>query len=320
MRTPMTKVLLLAAVLLSAPWSYAGLETLTNVVDLGDGNADVVKMYQTYFKKGPRCDFRRARGQQRILLTGFGLYGTNSNISGAIIKTAMAQRNLPRRIERNKDWSQASSTLAAGRVTNSAGVDFQQREIVIDGKSYSLCLLVLNVVWDFSAAVVVTEMQAFQPHHVVLFGQTSSSKMTIEGGASNKNDMSFGYSRQGGPLERNTPIQPQLFSGLPSTISLSINQRLIAEAIASEASTLGISVSTPASARPSNDYICNHLAYAAESAARGKTLPFAGGQLTLNPSIGGATDVGFIHVPAAAANRGSAAGWMRLLVDLIAAY
>ena len=317
MQNPFTKVLLLAAVLLSAPWSFADLELLTPVT--GRGNADVVKMYQAYIKEAPRCDYRRARGQQRIMLTGFGLFGSNSNISGALIKTAMSQRHLPKQIDRDREWSQASLRLSPGRVASPVGVDSMQRELVIDGKAYSVCLLVLNVVWDFSAAVVVTEMQAFQPHHVVMFGQGGSS-IIVEGGASNKNDMSFGFSRQGGPLERNTPIQPQLFSGLPSTISLSINQSLIAKAIETEASALGYSISTPARARPSSDYICNHLAYAAESAARGRRLPFAGGQLPLNPKLNEATDVGFIHVPSSAANKKSAAGWMRLLVDLIAAY
>lgn len=268
-------------------------EELTSFLDtdLGvSGNQYVARAYQRYAQSTQGCQSNDSR--RKILVTGFGRWqGDTFNISGEVAHALISPTPAP--LPQNGVW--------IGNAT-----------VEVDNQPFNVCSLYLSVTWDLAAAIIVNEMNRFQPERVILSGLGGSSAI-LEGGALNHARGYEGYSEDGTLLQNNIPwcdgrpcsgaetqpILPPNQAGVEPEIRLTWDAQRLAELarpwiLQARPDTL---IETPLAARPTNDYLCNNVAYVAAHAAKEVPISLAGGEIQLRPQFQTRPQVGFFHYP-----------------------
>jgi len=261
----------------------------------------LTQKYQSYIKSGRKC--QAVNAGPRVILTGFGLFeGVSFNISGAIISNLASQDFWPDLTEASTTQTVSSTLLSLDRgiLNNSEnGFRIYNRSLWIDHKQVSACLILLDVEWDISAAILIHEMIEFQPQVVVMTGLNGTDQAELEAAAVNESNREPGFFSNGKPDSLNTPlvpfVNPQVNS--PPQISMNWDQTKIAANIQPLLEDLQVSLSTPSGPAASNDYICNDISFIALEALKNQPLHLADGGIELYPNFVKPPKIGFFHYP-----------------------
>lgn len=294
-------------------------------VDLGtQGNIAVAQRYRAYVAKGHGC-FSTGKNP-RVLLTGFGLFsGVNFNISGLVVDNMRSEKFWPHEMSVGTLAPRGLQTVSKGILSAlDEGGSVTNRTLMIDGRAFDFCFLLVDVQWDLAAAIIVHEMENFQPNLVVMTGRGSWDRAVLEGGASNQSTPLQGYQPNGNldgnntPVALNNPVLPPQDPGVQPEIAMTWNNQILQKATENFIAQLGFSVDAPSRARADNNYVCNNIAFVAAHAAKGVKLNLAGGKLVLDPVITSHPQIGFLHIPANGSNSAaSVLGWSKVLATIV---
>lgn len=293
--------------------------------DLGPaGNAAVVKTFREYVKKTQHCDSGGA--SKRAMITGFGLFsGASFNISGTIADSMASKKFLPEKLDLSHAEPASTAEVQPGKIDESEfGGRASQRTIQINGVSYELCFIVLDVKWDQAAAIILFEAERFQPDLIVMSGRGGSSKAHFEGGAVNRTNGGSGYDSDGTSNPDNTALSSYILknhAGSPAKdeIAMTWNASLLARntSLLVESISPEFSVFAEPSARPSNDYICNNTSYVILHALNGFQARLAGETLEVSSTLT-KTKAGFFHYPLTSSNdKVSVWGWSKVMAKIV---
>lgn len=253
------------------------------------GNDEVVQRYQAYAKSGQAC--APLNSGHRVILTGFGLWSDLSlSYSGYVIDNLGTPEFLAK--DSTHPRPPKSYVPRNGRLELNEGARIVNRVLRLpNGREVSACLILVDVLWDFAGAVIVNEMDRFQPDVVVMTG--IGSHATVEGGAENYANAMEGYFADGKADEFNFPVKEPILPQFPvgSKIAMTWDVNKVAKAVR----PFEPSVVVHHEANPTNTYICNNVSYIALQAAAGTKISLAGGKLEIHPSVRGKPRIGFYH-------------------------
>ncbi len=313
---PQIVTLLVLAVLAIAT---ALLAPESNATELGmTGNQEALALFKNYQAAPAVCD--PAAPGKRVLLTGFGLFqGASFNPAGAIAANVADPAVWPASLTANQLIKVLpGAKLQTGKYLTSNGAQAFTRTLEVDGTKLNVCVLVLDVMWDVAGAIVVYEMDRFQPQAVLMLG--AGPWAILEGGARNQTSMTRGYRPDGTASASSVPQSAYSLPDEPSTAELSMrwdNHALEASIAPLMAATI-IYPDFPLAWRPGNDYLCNQVSYLALAAAVNRKLSLAGGLIELQPKIQSSPQVGFFHVPSSLSLDASSIGtWGSLVSSLL---
>jgi pyrrolidone-carboxylate peptidase len=285
------------------------------------GNDEVFDRYQSYLKKPRRCEFS-GKGK-RVLLTGFGLFsGVPYNISGALIENFMNPQVWPEVIDTSHAAPAVPSSLKVAHGIlgkNESGSRITHREIKIDQKTYEVCFVMVDVLWDFAGAVIASEMERLQPDLVIMTGR-GDDRLILESAARNSAAPLPGFYSNGNAASENTPVSKTIDTKESDEliVPMTWNNQALHQRIAPLVQELGFESYAPNAWRPGNNYICNNLSFITLLAAEGGVFQLAGGSLTVSSHLNKAPQVGFMHLPAhAEVSKESLPQWVRLYASLI---
>ena len=287
--------------------------------DLGRaGNEAVLSSYGSYVAKGDAgCLAASDSPAKRVIVTGFGLFsGVAYNISGVAVQSMADSAFWSGTVVNGTTSSPGDADVAAASGLLAAedfGGKAVNRVISVDGHSYQVCFLTLDVKWDLASSIIVYEMQRFKPDMVLMSGRGGLvDTVTLEAGALNVAMKLTGYSASGQELgagnipavngERILPdkVGPH---GVADSIAMSWDNTALAAAATSPLRSIGLKIEAERAARPSNEYICNNVSYVALYAARGDKLKLAGEELEMEiPGGLPNAKIGFMHLPTGATN------------------
>jgi hypothetical protein len=332
------------------------------------GNAKVVEQFKKYKNKAEHCDSSGVG--TRVILTGFGLFSSPPrnaknvayNISGLISRFIATPAVFPSTINtatstiannlKNTSFAQYSHMPA-----NSEGAVVTQRELIIDQKPVTVCLILLDVIWDQAAAIILYESTLFKPERIIMSGLNAGETKfgMFEAGAVNSATDYEGFQSSGAPNLDNipkadangdSPVLPRSDRGVEQTIAMTWNPKNLA-ALTSPLATAILrdnkknvfDVRGEDAARPSNDYVCNNVSFVILNAMKGAVINLAGGLLRFGPSqekpaqgssiefveipkdVGdGVKSAGFFHYPDTATDEGAVIfGWSKVLAKAMIA-
>lgn len=293
-------------------------------VNLGTkGNNDAADRFQKYTQKNGGC--KASTNSQRVLLTGFGLFDSEYNISGLVVENMSSDKFWPSKSKISDSVPVDIKKVADGTLkgAEASGIAIN-RTLTIDEKTYDVCFLILDVRWDVAAAIIVHEMQRFQPNLVVMTGRSGRQAAVIEGAAQNRTMIYGGFFNDGKMDTINTPksenenVLPANDAGVQQIIRMSWDNKELQRATSNLIDQLGYKVDAPSTPSDSSTYVCNNVAFVANHAALGVTLNLAGGQIVLKPNIKSAPQIGFFHYPITARNSAKEVyGWSKVLASII---
>lgn len=282
--------------------------------DLGaSGNDRIRSMYQNYHDLRERGSLTGCHSggnpQNRVIIQGFSAFqGIDKNLSG-VVASAMANREF---------WGDSEARVPTEGVNHQVprgsgesgihGASAFQRTIQFGGKTYEICFLVLDVLWDFAPAVVLYESQKFQPHMILMSGVGNlPGTLRIETGAVNRATPLTGFDPEGNPFPSDeVPLRDEILprsehpsptiqmTWKPEKVLSGTKQGLAALKLLT-GSSFQVKIINPIDAQ--NDYICNNTSYITLAGLLGKSLPLAGGQLMLSPPRQSKVIAGFLHYP-----------------------
>ncbi len=260
--------------------------------NLGEvGNRWVAESFSEYVKSAKGC-VSAGHQERRVLVQGFGLFsGIKKNLSGAVVAKLAGLEEIPQ-------------TQHGGWATT--------RRLMVNGETVEFCFLYLDVVWDLASAILLTEIERFDPELVLMSGIGGGTAIA-EGGVQNLATALHGYDGNGNPIrEKNTPWCGEKPCGLSqsayvlapeeplveSKVKLSWNNVAFAAQIRELTKSISPTplVEAPDQARSSNDYLCNNVAYVVQSATNGVGVKLAGDRITF-PAFPSTRKVGFFHYP-----------------------
>ena len=290
--------------------------------DLGEGNEAVAKTFAAWKARGPRL--RPSKAKRRVMITGFGLFsGVDYNISGVVAASIADARFWPATTKLSALKTPPKSAIATGRLTEAdGGAKAWQRRLVIDGETYEVGILLLDVLWDLGAAVTLFEAQTFKPHLIVMTGR-GGAKAVFEAGALNEAARHPGFRSDGAIDKRNVPATPHVFDPKAAGVEPAIAMPWDNERLAALAREIidplerGYEVVAAPEARKGNTYICNNISCAVLHGLKHERLHLAGGKIKLEKIALPDTTAGFFHYPAAAKNDPvEVLAWARMLATV----
>ncbi len=282
-----------------------------------EGNAKVTSTFLEYVKKNQHCD--NSGTGLRVLVTGFGQFssaprnkrGELYNFSGVVAR-GFTDEIWPKKTDNlsaaTVDPQRAKLSYARTSQLPAAqqGGYAEQVSLNINGKEVVVCTLLLDVVWDQSAAIIAYETSRFFPDKILMVGLNNSVKTTaiLEIGAVNAASISSGFTADGEKDLANTPkatlpnerkifIVPSGKNGISSMIDMSWGAHSMALAMNTYASQIRMpgEEGRPFSARAApavseiNTFILNNVAFIVANATLGKTMELAGGSLVLGTKV-----------------------------------
>lgn len=265
------------------------------------GAFEIFDKFSQYQKTRRLPDFESSG--QNIILTGFGLFaGVEYNVSGALAES------LGHSLDTNE-----SVTLKKGVLSDTdCGVRVIDRKIRLGGIKYNLRILLLDVMWDFSGAVLSFEMQQLNPKAVLMMGRGNDSRVILEAGALNETSNHAGYCADGAISSVNTPIKKLMFPECPLKLEMTCENKKVAKAFSDTGVQGEFSVSAPHSAREENTYICNNISYIALLTALNLPFKLANEKILFKPNLKTKPQVGFLHLPKDLSfENGELSYWMR---------
>jgi len=293
--------------------------------DLGYyGNLQVDAKFKAYKQKPtPGCK-AATTSNKRVIVTGFGLFsGVDYNISGVVVSSMASETFTPSGLVTNnfvESMSASSGTTHGGTITTvDSGARVVNRTMKLDGVSYDICFITMDVIWDLAAAIITYEMEAFKPHLVMMTGRGGASGI-FEGGARNFATASSGYESNGLSAPSNTPNQSYILAAkaLSAETPMTWDSKKLLAASKSLIDEIGLPMTYAPASRPSNNYICNNVSYVVLEAAKGTAIRLAGGRIRLYPTAAPDRVIGFMHFPDQADNsRTSVGNWVKVLATTI---
>ena len=265
------------------------------------GNSYVAQRFNQYKNSGFICDTPK-QNQKRVILTGFGPFAGHSENPTSTVVQAFG------------NFTVSSKNVDAVGVT---------RDVNINGENYQICFMVVATMWDLSSAIVVTEMEHFSPHFVLMSGLSGTrSKAILETGNSNRARAMDGFSLNGSTAADNEPeenyVLPPTDPSVPFISQLSWDAYKAKAAIDADMTSLGFEAFIAAAGYESNDYVCNNIAFVVTHAAKSLKTELAGGQITLHPNLSITPKVGFLHYPYdVSTNATSVQKWIEILSKII---
>ena len=259
------------------------------------GNQELADIFSSYKEKSKHCKSATS-GQIPIIITGFGMYHGNYNISGVLSELLGS--------ENTSHLSQQEITQSMGRTSfEDFGGRVFQKVITIKNKHYNICSMVLDVKWDLAAAIIIHEINLFKPKAVLMMGQEEA--LSIEKGALNITGHKMpGVDSDGNAVGFNNPhsewiLDPNLHNKLPHKVLHSWNGEKIKNALNEIQIDLNYPIILQKDANQYNDYVCNNTAYIVQFAANsGSTIKLAGDKIqTQINNIARRIQIGFLHLP-----------------------
>lgn len=314
---PLLFALLLALLLSPGP------DDVARATDLGRGNEQVKRAYEAYVKGGPRLEASEA--SRRVLITGFGLFsGVEFNISGVVLQSMADPTFWPTEAKLDALPKPPAKAVGAGTLTaKDGGARAWQRTLVIDGRTYEVAFLLVDVLWDLGAAITLFEAEHFEPHLIVMTGRGGKAAV-FERGALNRAAPYTGFRHDGRPDPTNKPVAQSVLDpqhpGVEQAIAMSWdNERLAAAARPIVASMrAGYEVVAAPAARPDNTYICNNISCVVLHGLQGRKVALAGGAIELEVAGLAETAAGFFHYPARATREpAEVQAWARMLATVV---
>ena len=250
-----------------------------------------LEVYEGFLRHKGRQDSQNFEQQPRnIILTGFGLFaGVDYNVSGALAES-LGYKSV------HSDTQSVTFKNGTLKETD-CGVRVIDRKITLNDLDYNLRVLLLDVLWDFSGAVLSYEMQKLNPLAVLMMGRGNDSKVIFEAGALNIATDSAGYCSNGEISKINIPTDTLMFSKKPLELDMSWNNKKAADAFTSKMKNKGFEVYTPKVARDENTYVCNNISYMALLTAFNIPFTAANKKISLTPNLKIKPQVGFLHIP-----------------------
>ena len=261
-------------------------------------------------KTTPHCRSTSAEAK-RVIVTGFGLFsGVNYNISGTVAGSLL-NGYFPGAFDAALPAGTASpdsSVLA----TADYGGRAQVKQVTIEGNTYEVCTLLLEVTWDLAASIIVHEASQFKPELIVMSGADGSNNYVGTFEARTRNEASIGagsYDSRGQSRGDIAPISGSVLADYAgTTVDMTWNRDALAAATSSLVSEIDLvdgsdtrySLDTDLS--DPGSYICNNVSYVVLSAIAGRTIRLAGRRIS-NSTLGYAPGVlanvkaGFFHYP-----------------------
>lgn len=234
---------------------------------------------------------------RRVLLTGFGLFkGLAVNSSGAIVTNISL--HWPARVPVNEKVTlDPGLPLHNGIFPRGQGAQRFHRQLTIGNELIELRVLVLDVLWDIAGAIIVHEMEQFQPAAVVMLG--GGGGPILENGALNIAKDMQGFEADGSGSEINFPAAPFILSSheVGHELPMTWDNQALRQKLDPYLRAENLSLEAAPAARPGNTYLCNHVSYAALAAAQGHPLDLADNKIRLTPKIHSPPKIGFFHLP-----------------------
>jgi hypothetical protein len=294
--------------------------------DLGKGNDALAKTFDAWTKTGPRLGTSDA--ERRVMITGFGLFsGVDYNISGVVVESMANKAFWADKValaELAKAKPPAKATVGSGRLTEKdGGAKAWRRTLEIDGKTYEVGFLLLDVLWDLGAAIALYEAETFQPHLIVMTGR-GGRRAIFETGALNQAAAYPGFRPDGAVDRDNTPVTPNVFDpsleGVEQAIAMTWDNARLADAARPVVASMGkdYEVLAATEARAPNTYICNNISTVVLHGLKRHEVVLAGGKIRLEKIALDDTAAGFFHYPDAATNEPSEVRtWARMLATVV---
>lgn len=274
-------------------FSFAAKASDVPDTDLGSaGNLWVAQTFQQYQANALGC--RSSGGpERRILVQGFGPFsGIARNLSGAVVAHLAGLPDVPQ--TQHGGWTAT-------------------RKLTVEGESLEFCFVYLDVIWDLAGAILLTEIERFNPELVMMSGVGSFTTI-VEGGAQNGALGLSGFDAQGNPIKaHNTPWcgdrpcgyaeQTHVLSpkapGVEATVTHSWDNVSFARTLLESVKLFApqMIVEAPKAARNGNDYLCNNVSYIVQSALNGAEIKLAGGLIAI-PAKRSDRAAGFLHYQA----------------------
>ena len=356
----------LLCVLATAMLGFAACKTTSDSdlkTELGpEGNAKVVEQFKKYKNKTAHCD--SSGTGTRIILTGFGLFSSPPvnannvayNISGLISRFIATPAVFPSTIDTNSatiasNFKNTTFAHYSHMPAKAEGAYVTQRELIIDQKPVTVCLILLDVIWDQAAAIILYESTLFKPERIIMGGLNAGETQfgMFEAGAVNNATAYQGFQPNGAPnldnipiadAQGDSPVLPRKDTGVEQTIAMTWDSKKLATFTSPVATQIPrgnkknvFNVRGEDAARPSNDYICNNVSFVILHGMKGAVINLAGGLLRFGPSsekpaqgsniefieipkdVGdGVKSAGFFHYPDTATDEGQTMfGWSKVL-------
>lgn len=288
-----------------------GADVKTDLID----NEAVARATADYKENVAHCTY--VAGRKRAIVTGFGLFGAPFNISGIVAMSMAKATFFPDkiRLDGSSEPLRADAVWKHAEALTKNGGEAHQRTLEIDGETYEVCFLLLDVKWDQAAAIVLEESQAFRPRLIVLSGMNGNDATNVlfESGAVNNASRTVGYDRGGDRAAVNVRVDgdPRILPDLE--LDARVELTWDAAALASgNAALLGAipGVERPytasvGAARDGNNYICNNISLVVARDLAGKSVHLAGGKVEIPGQTFG-TKAGFLHYPSLSSTLGHA--------------
>lgn len=292
--------------------------------DLGDGNVEVGKTFAKWVEGGPRL--KASDCERRVLISGFGLFsGVDYNISGVVVESMANEAFWPKGVRLDEAMkTPAKSKVKSGLLTEKdGGAKVWQRTLVIDGETYEVGFLLLDVLWDLGAAITLYEAKTFKPHLIVMTGR-GGQKAIFEKGALNQAAGYPGFRSDGAQDPKNTPVTPNVLDpkldGIEAAIGMTWDNTKLADAARPVVDSMkkGYAVMAADAARPRNTYICNNISCAVLHGIKRDAISLAGGKIKITGVDLSDTTAGFFHYPAASTNEpAEVLTWARMLATVV---
>jgi hypothetical protein len=299
------RIIFVCFLALAAPFAAVAPSYGQDKSDLGEqGNLFVAKTFDAYRQLHPDGACHAQGSGKRVIVTGYGLFsGVPYNISGTVVRSMADPAFWPDQIVLGAPHGAAWTSPRPGLVSPSdVGAVAFNRSLIIDGRRYEACFLVLDVIWDLAGAIVVHEESRFKPELILMTGR-GGEQASFEAGALNRASPYPGYDADGRPLGSiNVPQSKWVLPDDPVDLALAMtwDPRELAAASESEVELLGYSAVGQRTARPENNYLCNDISFVALHASQNRATNLAGGRITLDsPELPKPPVVGFLHFPAA---------------------
>ena len=297
--------------------------TVNTLTDLGSGNAAVKKKFDLYRLKSTHCKINNPQ-HPRVIVTGFGSFNSDQNISGMVALAMGARDFWPSNIQ----LSRPTRPIGDFEIKNYGslteyGALLVQRTLKIDDQTYDICFMYLDVLWDLGAAIVIAESRNFKPQMILLTGRGNGEQATIEGAALNAARDSHGFGPEGHIDPENIPVldQTPILENGPDQLRMNWDQQAISDSITPLTSRLDVSFELAETVRLNNDYICNNLSYAVLAAVEGYPIKLAGNQIIFTSKKMSSTYVGFFHYPSTAPrNQELLSSWGDVLAGIISSH
>lgn len=288
MRLPLAAVLLLLA---AAP-ALAGPQS----TDLGAAaNARAARVFNAYRRSHPGGACPAGGGGTRLLLTGFGPFdGLSYNVSGAAVRSMADPAFWPENAPLDSVAPAPDARPDDAAPSSEEGAEAFERSLVIDGRRYDVCFLLLDVAWDSSGAIVAYEESKFRPALVLMTG-VGSKVARVESSAYNTADAADADNAGAKPVS--TAILPSLPEG--QEVPMTWDAGRLAAVVRPDVEALGWRVEAMPRGWPKGeDFICNNVSLVALNASLDLPTELAGGLIRLrSPELAQAPVVGFFHLP-----------------------